>query len=177
MGRASLKPVESLEELDEDVGFPGPMGRASLKRSLPAAAWLPLPRISRPYGPGLIEARSGAFRLYSYRLISRPYGPGLIEASSARLAPTLAGPRFPGPMGRASLKHQLLGLLLSSLQGFPGPMGRASLKPVSRWTRPGGNRRFPGPMGRASLKRGPRSRPSRGAKMISRPYGPGLIEA
>ena len=38
------------------AGFPGPMGRASLKPAAPGRAPSGGERISRPYGPGLIEA-------------------------------------------------------------------------------------------------------------------------
>ena len=59
--------------------------------------------ISRPYGPGLIEAGLPNIAFGLSRRISRPYGPGLIEAKIGTLGSTLeAG--FPGPMGRASLK-------------------------------------------------------------------------
>ena len=36
--------------------------------------------ISRPYGPGLIEAEIPRISHVDYCVISRPYGPGLIEA-------------------------------------------------------------------------------------------------
>ena len=57
------------------------MGRASLKLSdLLVLARRPH-LISRPYGPGLIEAASRTRRWARTTWISRPYGPGLIEAS------------------------------------------------------------------------------------------------
>ena len=57
MGRASLKrellaPVPAMLQR-----FPGPMGRASLKRQADRARLFVHDEISRPYGPGLIEAR------------------------------------------------------------------------------------------------------------------------
>ena len=128
------------------------MGRASLK---PAGA---------PSGTGGASS------------ISRPYGPGLIEASIGRKLP-LGPPRFPGPMGRASLKPLYCTALAHRRHGFPGPMGRASLKQDPTLNDPASCRRFPGPMGRASLKRQTATGKRQKRKEISRPYGPGLIEA
>ena len=70
------------------------MGRASLK--------LPLPIV--------VDALQC--------LISRPYGPGLIEAlaKGLRTAP-LSG--FPGPMGRASLKLQFGIARVDGILDFP----------------------------------------------------------
>ena len=56
-------------------------------------------------------------------------------------------------------------------------MGRASLKRVERACRGRLRRRFPGPMGRASLKPQPSLQRRVSRELISRPYGPGLIEA
>ena len=56
------------------------MGRASLKQGAAPGAPEPAPQISRPYGPGLIEAETVATCCQPCSSISRPYGPGLIEA-------------------------------------------------------------------------------------------------
>ena len=86
-------------------------------------------------------------------MISRPYGPGLIEASG-----TMAG------SGRR--------------RRFPGPMGRASLKPFRFCLVPGGYPAISRPYGPGLIEAamyGITTRPGRSS--ISRPYGPGLIEA
>ena len=56
------------------------MGRASLKLDQPFADRILVHQISRPYGPGLIEALPTGLRVFLRSRISRPYGPGLIEA-------------------------------------------------------------------------------------------------
>ena len=154
------------------------MGRASLKRGCPSSNRLLRAAISRPYGPGLIEALKSASFREPYSLISRPYGPGLIEAICLRRM-YLATSGFPGPMGRASLKlDRTLSAFRSSLSRFPGPMGRASLKRyIDKAEAAGDAAGFPGPMGRASLKRHVVGPIVRHSCLISRPYGPGLIEA
>ena len=60
------------------------MGRASLKLALVPGLRFHFQRISRPYGPGLIEARRARGRFSKTERISRPYGPGLIEAWETR---------------------------------------------------------------------------------------------
>ena len=61
------------------------MGRASLKHEAQQGAPLENGQISRPYGPGLIEALVFPSFLVATTLISRPYGPGLIEAPESRI--------------------------------------------------------------------------------------------
>ena len=56
MGRASLKQPATAKLVRQSKGFPGPMGRASLKRTCADVASNGPTKISRPYGPGLIEA-------------------------------------------------------------------------------------------------------------------------
>ena len=116
----------------------------------------------------------GRFR---FRLISRPYGPGLIEARDSSRTRRAVSARFPGPMGRASLKRENSARLVDLGLRFPGPMGRASLKrsksdrgfaprePISR------------PYGPGLIEATPALLDLAIRKAISRPYGPGLIEA
>ena len=51
--------------------------------------------ISRPYGPGLIEAASVLGLRYDEPKISRPYGPGLIEADDRFVDRVAAQRDFP----------------------------------------------------------------------------------
>ena len=200
MGRASLKPdrLPDLPEPPEPISrpygpglieaqclprspaprsrFPGPMGRASLKRVRCLGGAFSVLLISRPYGPGLIEAGEPRNRSYPPSMISRPYGPGLIEAK-AKLSPRAIFWLISRPYGPGLIEaSRLIGRELDQT-GFPGPMGRASLKQVHDSPDPHEALRFPGPMGRASLKRSSWVCTSWAALGISRPYGPGLIEA
>ena len=59
------------------------MGRASLKLLLGLLVGSTWQWISRPYGPGLIEAAREPLKQPLRQPISRPYGPGLIEARVA----------------------------------------------------------------------------------------------
>ena len=57
-----------------------PYGPGLIEASASRGAYCPMARISRPYGPGLIEAPGRVRACSIVILISRPYGPGLIEA-------------------------------------------------------------------------------------------------
>ena len=52
-------------------------------------------------------------------MISRPYGPGLIEAPAGRRRRGRGPRRFPGPMGRASLKRPGRAVVPQRIFDFP----------------------------------------------------------
>ena len=83
------------------------MGRASLKQIQGPRAGRDQIEISRPYGPGLIEAAAAGPVRGQVHLISRPYGPGLIEATPlwARKSrtPSISRPYGPGLIEARSL--------------------------------------------------------------------------
>ena len=71
------------------------MGRASLKHKSKAGRSSSPEKISRPYGPGLIEAMTSATMPIQAFSISRPYGPGLIEARGRSVTASQASVDFP----------------------------------------------------------------------------------
>ena len=80
MGRASLKPAQSgpIRLLSGPISRP--YGPGLIEARCRSHARIPADRISRPYGPGLIEACGCQLGSATTSTISRPYGPGLIEA-------------------------------------------------------------------------------------------------
>ena len=80
MGRASLKLAHVLLMTAGPQVISRPYGPGLIEASGNGRIALRKTSISRPYGPGLIEAVSSSVAVLRERWISRPYGPGLIEA-------------------------------------------------------------------------------------------------